>query len=344
MNIKDELVQLSQLNAIASNEVEVSNYLKKTLKGSILSDKLGSVVARQGRGKKVLITAPMDELGMIVSQVTPSGLLKFQNVGPMPSKGALNQLFKITSKDKTFLATLIGQPHYSQSKDNQVKVDDFKSLYLDAGFISSKSVFDAGIQIGDMVTRYSPLIKLENDRYVAKALESRASVYVLSALINNLKDLNVQVSAAFTVQHKMHMKGAKTASYMIEPEIAISLDTIDSNDQVGDGSIKLGGGPVILFYDQGLIAHPKLKSYIIDLCRAQNLPYQEAHLLSGMNEGHYLQLSKHGAATVSIAIPIRNKHAHHQMIDLSDLQQTEKLLKVFIESLNDEIINNILFN
>ena len=188
---------------------------------------------------------------MIISQVTPQGMIKFQNVGSMSAKTALNQLFTITAKDKTHLATLIGKPISLQSKEEQSKVDDIKTLYLDAGFTSEKQVFKQGIQIGDMVTRFSPFNTLANNRFMSKALETRASVYVLSELMNDLNDLDITLFGAFTVQHKMSMKGAKTSSYMVEPEIALSLDTVEATDHMGDNSIKLGGGPVIFFYDQG---------------------------------------------------------------------------------------------
>ena len=50
-----------------------------------------------------------------------------------------------------------------------------------------------------MVTRFSPLNKLENDRYTGKALESRSSVFVFLELMNDVKNLNVTLNAAFTV-------------------------------------------------------------------------------------------------------------------------------------------------
>ena len=339
----EKLNKLTQLHAIASNEVEVTSYLKSSLKGQITKDRLGSVVASTGEGGQVLITAPIDEVGMIVTQVTKQGLLKFQNVGFIHAKNSINQLFLVTTKDKTFLATLIGKPLTYQAGEELSKVEDFKSLYLDAGFKSDKEAFDKGIQIGDMVTRYAEFKSLENDRFISKALDTRSSVYVLSELLEEVENLKVALNAAFTVQNKMNMKGAKTASYMIEPELAISLDTMESTDHTIPDFIKLGGGPVISFYDQGLIAHPKLRNYVLNLCKLNEIPYQEAHQQSVISEGHYLQLSKLGAATLSIGIPIKNKHSHHQMIDYSDLVHTKKLLKLFVESLNDKIIDKILY-
>ena len=62
-----KLNRLTQLHAIASNEVEVTSYLESTLKGQIRKDRLGSIVASTGQGRAVLITAPIDEVGMIIT-------------------------------------------------------------------------------------------------------------------------------------------------------------------------------------------------------------------------------------------------------------------------------------
>jgi endoglucanase len=343
MNNIEKLKKLTQLNAIASNEIQMTNYLKTSLKGEISADRLGSVIASIGAGKSIMISAPIDEYGLIVSQITSKGLIKFQLVGGILSKNVLNQQFLLTTKEDTFIGIMGSKPLMSQPKEELSKVDDFKSMYLDFGFKSQAEAFEKGVQIGDMITRYSPLVEVVNNRVVSKALDSRSQVYVLSRLIDNLNDLKVNLNAAFTVQHKMSMKGAKTASFKIEPEIAINLDTVETTDLVGDGSIELGAGPVIFFYDQGLIAHPKLRSFVTDLCKSEQIPFQEGFQLSGFGEGHYLQLSKLGAATLSIGIPIRHKNGHHEMIDLKDLENTEKLLKAFIESLDDQAVDNILY-
>lgn len=343
MNTIEKITKLTQLNAIASNEIQMINYLKANLKGDISTDRLGSVITSVGKGKSVMISAPMDEFGLIISRVTPKGLIKFQLVGGMLSKNALNQLFLLTTKNDTFVGVMGSKPLLSQSKEELNKVDDLKSMYIDFGFKSQTEAFEKGVQIGDMITRYSSLVEVMNDRVVSKALDSRAQVFVLSQLMNSLKDLKVNFSAAFTVQHKMSMKGAKTSSFKIEPEIAINLDTVETTDLVGDGSIELGRGPVIFFYDQGLIAHPKLRSFVMDLCKSNQIPFQEGFQLNGFGEGHYLQLSKLGAATLSIGIPIRHKNGHHEMIDLKDLVYTEKLLKKFLESLDDQVVDQILY-
>ena len=343
MNTIEKLTKLTALNAIASNEVQITNHLKSSLKGEISTDRLGSVIATIGTGKSVMITAPIDEFGLIVSQITPKGLVKFQLVGGMLSKNALNQTYLLTSKSGTFIGVMGSKPIISQSREELSKVDDFKSMYIDFGFKSQAEAFEKGVQIGDMITRYSPLAEVTNNRVISKALDSRVQVFVLSELINNLKSLNVSLSAAFTVQHKMSMKGAKTSSFKIEPEIAINLDTVETTDLVGDGSIQLGLGPVIFFYDQGLIAHSKLRSFMTDLCKSNQIPFQEGFQLGTFGEGHYLQLSKLGAATLSIGIPMRHKNSHHEMIDLVDLEYTQKLLKVFVESLDEAVVEKILY-
>lgn len=47
----------------------------------------------------------------------------------------------------------------------------------------------------------------------------------------------------------MNMKGVKIVSYMVEFDLVISLDIMDSIDYMMFDFIKLGGGLVISFYD-----------------------------------------------------------------------------------------------
>lgn len=335
------LNQLTQLNAIASHENEMTSYLKSNLKGSLSTDRLGSVIASQGQGKSILITAPVDEVGMIVSYITSNGLLKVQPVGSLPLKNILHQRFIITSKDKTFHAISLAKDDTNQTKDIP---KDFNKVYLDTGFKTQKEVIQAGIQIGDMVTRYSKPLIIQNDRYVAKALDGRASAYALYALTNQLDKLKVQLNAAFTVQHKMHMKGAKTASYKTSPDIAINLTTHDVDLNGDDSSVKLGHGPVIYFYDKGLIGHIGLRTYIEKISKQYNIPVQLTHQLDEIGEGHYLQFAHIGAATLSLALPIAHKNSHQETVNLKDIDNLIKLLKHFVESLNDQIVDNLLYD
>src|SRR5690554_3705862 len=337
----DKLNKLTQLNAIASHENEVIDYLKANLKGKSSSDRLGSVISSQGAGKSVLITAPIDEVGMIVSYITSKGLLKVQPVGSLPLKNVLHQRFLITSKDKTFPAVSLAKDDTSQSKNIP---KNFNEVYLDAGFKSQEEVIQAGIQIGDMITRYSEPLIMQNDSYVAKALDGRASAYALYALTDQLANLKVQFNAAFTVQHKMHMKGAKTSSYKTSPDLAINLTTHGVDLNGGDTSVKLGHGPIIYFYDKGLIAHTGLRTYMESISKKYDIPFQLAHQLDEIGEGHYLQFTHMGAATLSLALPIAHKNSHQETVHLKDVDNLIKLLKHFVESLNDEVLDNLLYN
>ena len=137
-NRVEKLTKLTQLNAIASNESAVVKYLKAGLNSEITEDRLGSVITKKGTGKNILVTAPIDETGMIVTQLTPSGMIKFQIVGPLNPKNSNNQLFLVTAKSNTFLASLTSKPVMMQSKEELGQIDDLKSMYLDAGFTSDK--------------------------------------------------------------------------------------------------------------------------------------------------------------------------------------------------------------
>src|SRR5690606_2970135 len=146
----NSLKTLTELNGITSNEKEVSAYIQKEIKEEAKKDFLGSLVYTKGSGAKVLLSAHIDEVGMMVNQITPDGFIKFQTVGKLNAATLVNQKVLVTSKTNTFKGVL---------QSSNYAAIDLKTLYIELGFKSAKEVMDAGIFVGDMITLYQPLEK-----------------------------------------------------------------------------------------------------------------------------------------------------------------------------------------
>ncbi|VEU82526.1 Putative aminopeptidase ysdC [Acholeplasma hippikon] len=345
MSLVNLLKDLTTLNGIPSNEKEVSTYIQSKLTGEYVKDNLGSVIYKKGKGPKVLISAHMDEIGLIVTKITKEGFIKFQTVGGFTSLNMLHQQWTISTKNGPIRAISATRPLLTMSPDQKSKAVSVTDLYLDAGFTSDEEALKAGVHVGAMVTPYTEFQVLNQNRVLAKALDNRAGVAVVMELFEKINKLSNEFYAAFTVQEEVGIKGAKTSAYMVEPDIAIAVDCgagfdVPGGDKEGN---ELGKGPQIYVYDAGLIAHHGLRNFVIEIARKNNIPFQESYMTFGNTDASQMHVAKNGAASLFIGIPARNIHSHTSIVDLRDLENTVKLLTKVLEALNEKSVNEILY-
>ncbi|MFA6366012.1 MAG: hypothetical protein WCX13_02345, partial [Candidatus Hydrogenedentales bacterium] len=79
---------LTQIPGVSAHEMRVREYMKKELSkfaSELVFDGLGSVFAvkrsKKPNAPRVMMNGHMDEVGFIVKQITPKGLLKFFPIG-----------------------------------------------------------------------------------------------------------------------------------------------------------------------------------------------------------------------------------------------------------------------
>lgn len=342
--IKD-IKELTQLNGIPSKEKKVIDYLVNKLGQPDLKDNLGSIDYKKGHGKRVMLAAHTDEVGMIVKSITQDGFIKFQPVGAIYQENILGHMFNITTKSlKVYPALMAHKPLMLRSVDEKEKTLPMKDFFLDAGFKSKEEVLKAGIQIGDMITPIGDLVELANDKIASKALDDRIGVYILKEVYKNIEKINCELHTAFTVSEEFGLKGAKTISYLVEPDLAIAVDVgagfdVPGGDKEGN---TLGAGPQIYAYDAGLIAHQGLRHYVLNIAKENNIPYQESVMNFGRTDAAMMSLSKAGAPSLFIGIPTRYIHSNYAVIDKNDVLNTIQLLIKFVESLDEEKINQII--
>ncbi|CCV64352.1 Endo-beta-1,4-glucanase [Alteracholeplasma palmae J233] len=351
MDLLKTLKDLSTLNGVPGNEKDVSRYVVENIKNTVDEvnfDNLGSVIAKKGtKGPKVMIAGHMDEVGLMVTQITKEGFVKFQPLGGWFSQVMLAQVWQIhTKKGVIFAVTGVKPPHLIPASERS-KAIEISSMYLDLGAKTKEEVLELGVSIGDTITPYTEFRELGNKDYLlGKAWDNRVGsavvMHVLSELGKNDKN---QLYGTFTVQEEVGLRGAKTSSYKVHPQIAIAVDTGVGNDVPGGDPVEqtLGNGPQILIYDGGLIAHKGLRDFVINIAKENNIPYQEAYITGGRTDAGNMHLAHEGAASLSICIPTRYMHSHTSIIHKQDVLNTIKLLKLVVERLDEETVNRLLY-
>ncbi len=348
---------ISEIDGVSGHEKEVREFMKKEFLKSVpeenLSyDRLGSIIARKDGlkgGPKILITGHMDEIGMIVTQITDDGFLKFQTIGGWWSQVMSSQKYTITTNTGKKVRAVIGSipPHILQ-KEQLAKPVDVKDMFMDIGVKDKAAVEKLGIKIGDQITPYTTFEQMGDEKYLlGKAWDDRIGCAIAIEVLKELKGIdhpNV-VYAAGTVQEEVGCRGAKTVAQMVNPDISIALDTGIAYDIPGtDGHVKIGDGPVMLIYDGGLIGHLEFREYMMGIADELKIPYQLDHLQRGGTDASQMHVAHDGAPSMSFIVATRYIHAHTSVIHYDDYKNAVRIIVELVKRLDKDAVNKITFD
>lgn len=90
--------------------------------------------------------------------------------------------------------------------------------------------------------------------------------------------------------------------------------------------VGLGLGPAIKVRDQGLLADPRVVSWMVAAAERAGIPHQMEVLEFGSTDARAIQLIRAGVPAGCLSIPCRYVHSPSEMVDLSDVQNGVRLL------------------
>ena len=285
----------------------------------ITIDPLGNLIARKkGSGKKILFSAHMDQIGLIITHVDEKGFLRFANVGGLNAKELLGLRM-------VFDNGLEGVICQEELKDKE-KVTTSK-LFLDIAS-TDKDYILKKFRIGDMCVFKSDYYETD-DCVICKAADDRIGCYILIEALKNHPQTDNDVYYVFSVQEEVGLRGAKTVGYAINPDLAIALDVTATGD-TPDGikmDVKLGGGAAIKLMDKSIITHTEVKDLLTYLAETNNIKYQYEILEFGGTDAGAIHTSREGVLSGVISIPTRNLHTSGEIFNKFDVEECVKLIK-----------------
>lgn len=349
------LKKLTEVDGISGHERQVRNLVEEELikvigKENISYDNIGSLIAKKGNvGPKIMLAGHMDEIGMIVTKITEEGFIKFQTIGGWWSQVMLAQQVTLTTSNGKRIVGVIGSkpPHIlsPEERKNAFKIDN---MFIDIGVKSKEEAFKLGIKIGDMIAPAFDFKVLANeDSLLAKAWDNRIGVAIMIDVIKELQneEHNNIVYGVATVQEEVGLRGAKTASNIVNPDISIAVDVGIAKDTPGtDGSTKMGDGPMLLIYDSGLVGHVGLREVFVKTAEEHNIPFQYDYLSRGGTDAGAMHLAHSGSPAISLCIPSRYIHSHASMISKSDFENCVKLVVEVIKKLDANTVEQITYH
>ncbi len=283
-------------------------------------DAMGNLIARKGQavsgGKKIMLAAHMDEIGVIATHIDENGFVRFTNIGGVRSLNCVGGRVR-------FLNGLIGVIGLERMEDPG-RVPALENMYLDLGFTNRK---ECPIQVGDVAVFERPFTDL-GDRLVSKAMDDRIGVAVLVETLRQLKQTPHQVYFVFSVQEEVGCRGATTAAYSLDPDLGLSVDVTTTGDtpKAYKMEVSLGKGPAIKVRDGGMLSDPRIVDWMVQAAKKGRIPYQLEVLEGGTTDARSIQLARAGVPVGCVSIPCRYVHAPSEMVDYNDVQNAVRLL------------------
>ncbi len=328
----DLLEKLCQIDATSGDEKPVRDYIISEIKDfcEYKIDNLGNLICfKKGKNKplkKVMIDAHMDEVGLIITSVDSNGFLNFKTVGGIDTSALMFRPVKINGSIDGIIG---GKPIHLIKADARKKLPESDSLYIDIGAVSKEDALSK-INLGDRAVITSEFIA--NDNFVkAKAIDDRIGCAVLIDLLKNESEYDF--FACFSVQEEIGTRGAKTATYAINPDSALILEATtaaDIADIPKDKNVcELGKGTAASFMDKGTVYD---KAYY-NAALQSGITCQVKRTVAGGNNSAGVHLSREGVRTLAISLPCRYIHSSSSVANINDIESMKNLTRYMLNGI-----------
>lgn len=315
---------LTNISGPAGCEENIRSFIHKEAEpfgDELFVDALGNLVVtkRNSGGKKILLAAHMDEIGLMITFIEENGFLRFSAIGGVNNEILLGT--RVIFGNGT--AGIIGR-----EKLKEKEVAGINRYYIDIGAKSKDEALER-IKIGETANFY-PFCHRMGSRVTAKSLDNRAGCALLLQVLKSIPaSLPNEVYFVFTAQEEVGLRGARTVSYRLNPDYALAVDvtrTGDTPDPDFKMNLSLGSGPAIKIKDSSVICHPTVVQRMIRTAEKINIPFQLEVLEQGGTDVGSIHLSREGVPCGALSIPCRYIHTPGEMVDLADIKGGISLL------------------
>lgn len=334
MNVKEKLFKLSTAIGVAGDEFSASNIACEMLKKYAPDanvDHFGNVIGNIGEREEgkphILLDAHIDEIGLIVTYITDEGFLKVANCGGVDRRVLLAQQVTIFGKEEIKGIITSTPPHLEEDDKKVPKMED---VFVDIGM--SKEQAESIISLGDRAVIDANACELLNGRVTSKAIDDRSGVVAILYALEKIKgkELPYSISVLFSAQEETGERGAKTAAFKINPDLAIAVDVSfaltsdDSEHKCG----KMGKGVMIGVAPS---LNKDLSNQLISIAKEKKVPYQ-IEVMDGTTgtNADVIGVTRGGVKTVTLSIPLKYMHTPVEVVEIKDIENTGKLIAKFL--------------
>ena len=300
--------------------------------GETRVDPLGSVTCTLfpgGEGKRhYLLDAHIDEIGLIVTGVTPEGFLQVANIGGVDRR-ILSAAEVLVHGARALRGVICSTPPHLQGEGERKNLK-LEEVLVDIG-LSGEEATEA-VRPGDRTTFYGPVRELAGGLICGKALDDRAgcAAVIRAAQLLKPKNLACGLTVALTVQEETGGAGARTAGWPFQPTHGIVVDVTFGRtpDAEKHRTFPLGEGPTIV---TAPILSGEMSRRLAEVAKEAGIPFHRETEggQTGTNADAVAVIGA-GVATASLGIPQRYMHTPVEVVDPRDIELTARLIAEYI--------------
>ena len=286
-------------------------------------DTLGNVIChKKGPGKKLMMAAHMDVIGLIITHIDKKGFLRFGALGGFVPYRLIGARMKLENG-------MGGSVWCDEKAMEEKKLEDItlNDLYLDIGAESEESARKL-VQVGD-VAMYEGEPQQVGQMVLSPYCDDLIACAALLSAMSQVEKSENDLYFVFTVQEEVGLRGAATAAYAIDPDFGVCMDVTRTGDNPSEKAkmvVKLGAGPTIKIKDVSLLCNPQVIAHLREAAKEGDVPYQDEVLTAGGTDSAAIQKTRGGVLSGCISIPCRYIHSQNEMVSLKDVEQSARLM------------------
>lgn len=322
--------KLCTADGISGDEGSVRELIINEIKpfaDEIRTDNLGNIIVfKKGKNRpeaRLMLSAHMDEVGFMVTDITADGYLRFDEVGGLDRRIVPG---KTVTVGKNKVNGVIGvKPVHLSSGEERTAVAKLTDMYIDIGAGSREDALSF-VSYGDSVNFNSIY---ENNGYTikSKAIDDRFGCLALIELIKS--ELEYDMHFVFAVQEEVGLRGARVAAYSVNPDFAIVVETTTAADIAGVEEARqvcnLGEGAVISVMDRRTIYDKRMAEMAFECAEKAGARAQYKRAVAGGNDSGAIHQSRGGVKTLAISLPCRYLHSSVTIANTSDCDDIIKI-------------------
>lgn len=337
----DLLQELMSCHAPPGDESEIEPIILRELNktsASVTIDGATNIYAHvKGDGPRVMVAAHKDELGMVVTEVLENGRLKVQNIGgSFPWKYGEGPV-DILCGDGTILRGIlsVGSTHTDVGPVAELKANralTWRDVTVFTG-LSKAETSARGIYAGTraVVARERKQLQRVGEYIASYALDDRMGLVTLILALQALHNENLPLDLYFvvTTQEEVGLVGAMRAAVVLQPEIAIAIDT----SPVAEGTPAVMDERPIIWYKEAVYHNKSECDTVLRLANELGFGAQPIIYNSAASDAGGIKRAGLAARTVAFGFPRDNSHGY-EMAHQDSLLNVTLLLIAYLKQLS----------
>ncbi len=327
--LRDTLKTLLEAYGGVGSEHGVADVIRGLLEGHVdtmKTDVMGNLIVEKfgtdDNGKRIMIAAHMDHIGLIVTHIEDNGFLRVTNVGGIG-------VDMVRGRHVVFENGMNG---VCWVEPKETGTPTLNNLFIDIGAATAEEAA-AQVSLGDVAVYAPNVFNLGKHRVASPAMDDRCACALLVELLQYAEEQKNTIVGVFTTQEELGLRGATVAAYAVNPDIGLALDVTAWGDtpETKLPAVKLGEGPAVKIMDRSMVATPAVRDALFSAAELAGVKVQREVLAFGGTDGGAIQRTRAGVPTGTLSIPCRYVHSACETIDMRDMEGALKLLLQFVD-------------